>query len=101
MVLTPFGDLDMVSSTLLRAQLDEACDEGLPVVVELSEVTFIDSIALGVLLAAHRRLLAGGCRLTLTGASGRVQTVLESTGLIRLLGDDPDGPDAEDTIMLG
>ena len=100
-VLAPSGNLDVVSSSFLRAQLAEACDEGLPVVVDLSGVTFIDSIALGVLLAAHRRLLAGGCHLTLTGASGRVQTVLQITGLKQLFGDASDGPHAQDTTVLG
>lgn len=84
-VLAPSGELDLAASTFLRAALVEACDEGLPVVVDLSEVTFIDSTALGVLVAAHRRLQAGGCHLTLRGASSRIRTVLDTTGLTKVL----------------
>ena len=62
----------------------DAGSGGLPVVVDLTDVTFIDSIALGVLVAAQRRLQAGGSRRTLRGASSRVETVLQTTGLNRL-----------------
>lgn len=83
-VLSPTGELDLATSTALRDALAEACDQGLVVVVDLAEVTFVDSTALGVLVGAARRLQAGGCHLTVRNASGRVHTVLVMTGLDRL-----------------
>lgn len=91
-VLAPSGELDLAASTCLRAAVVEACNEGLPVVVDLTDVTYLDSAALAVLVAAHRLLQADGCHLTLRGASSRVQRVLEITGLRRLFDVDDGRP---------
>ncbi len=54
-VVAVVGELDLYTVPQLEEVLFEA--EGIaPVVVDLSDCTFIDSAALGILLAAKRRL---------------------------------------------
>lgn len=91
-VLAPSGELDLAASASLRAALVDACDAGLLVVVDLADVSFVDSTALGVLVGAARRLQADGCRLTVRGASSRVHAVLAMTGLDRLFDVEEDRP---------
>jgi anti-sigma B factor antagonist len=59
-VIAPEGELDVATAPRLREQLSEAIDAGADrLVVDLREVTFIDSVALAVLLQAHRRVEPG------------------------------------------
>lgn len=58
----PKGELDIVSAPELRRALDSA-DEASLVVVDLAQVTFLDSTVLGVVVAAARQLAACGRRL--------------------------------------
>jgi anti-sigma B factor antagonist len=51
------GELDLYNAQVVRKTLVEACTDGpRKVVVDLSEVEFIDSTALGVLIEARTRL---------------------------------------------
>ena len=59
--------------------------------VDLSEVTFVDSVGLGVLLTWYRRARAAGGSLTVVNPDDRVLRMLRMTGLTRLLVADPGG----------
>ena len=48
------GEHDLSTSPAVRAELDRLLADGASVVVDLSQVTFIDSSVVGVLLNAHR-----------------------------------------------
>lgn len=78
------GELDIATLPYLWGRLGDAVKMGIEsdVVVDLSEVTFIDCSALGPLMAARRGL---GGRLELRGASRPVTHLLELTGLTELL----------------
>lgn len=81
------GELDLATSPLLRAVLEGACRRGpASVELDLSQVTFLDASAVGMLttvarsLAAHRRTLVlrdpgtvASRVLTLTGYDGAVR----------------------------
>ena len=57
------GELDLYNAHAVREALVQACADGPErVIVDLSEVEFIDSTALGVLIDAHRKL-EGGLRV--------------------------------------
>ena len=75
------GELDAASSQVL----DEAIEiDGLPgtnIVVDMADVTFIDSSALNVLVKHRRRLHEEGHHLELRNPSGIVNRVLEVAGL--------------------
>jgi anti-sigma B factor antagonist len=48
------GELDMSSAPALRQELEAACDEAVTTLLDLAEVTFIDSTGLHLLLDASR-----------------------------------------------
>jgi anti-sigma B factor antagonist len=59
------GDLDVYTSARLREGLEEATRVAGRLVLDLSEVQFIDSTALGVLVGTHQMTQAGGGDLRL------------------------------------
>jgi anti-anti-sigma factor len=71
------GELDVLTAPDVRRVLQDAGADG-DVVVDLSEVTFIDCSNLGTLLEARNRL---GSRLSLRACSRPVQRLLALTGL--------------------
>jgi anti-sigma B factor antagonist len=79
------GEIDVASAPQLRHCLHQRIDAGSrQLVVDLRRVSFIDSVGLGVLVGAQRRLLRAGHHDTgmqLVGASGIVLRALRLTGL--------------------
>jgi anti-sigma B factor antagonist len=75
------GELDLYNAEQVRSALLDACAGGPEVlVVDLGEVTFIDSTALGVLIEARSRLAdRKGFRLAAPGLETR--RALEVSGL--------------------
>jgi anti-sigma B factor antagonist len=85
--VTAAGEIDSSSAPVLRGRLDAALDGGVEeLVVDLSQVTFLDSAGLCVLAAAHRRAGAQGIRMRVLAASRAVIRPLQITGLWALLG---------------
>jgi anti-anti-sigma factor len=72
------GELDMLTAPDVRRVLQDACEHA-DLVVDLSEVTFIDCSNLALLLEARNRL---GPRLRLRRCSAPVQRLLALTGLL-------------------
>ena len=80
------GSIDLHSSDELRSRLTELVDAGeREVVVDLTAVDFCDSSGLNVLVRAYKHARAQNATLTVTGAYGRVENVLRTTGLDRFL----------------
>jgi anti-sigma B factor antagonist len=79
------GEVDLNSASALRECLNQTIDAGSRrLVVDLRQASFIDSVGLGVLVGARRRLLvhAGDDGfLQLVCADGLVLRVLRLTGL--------------------
>jgi anti-anti-sigma factor len=75
------GELDLYNATVVRGALTDACaDSPNRIVVDLSEVEFIDSTALGVLIEARSRMAdRSGFRLAAPGLETR--RALEVSGL--------------------
>jgi anti-sigma B factor antagonist len=81
-VLTLRGELDMRTVPSLRKELARALERGAgPVVVDLSDVAFIDSTGLAALLNALRRLTRANRRLLLVTPEGAVLRLLRLTRL--------------------
>jgi len=77
------GDLDMAIVPELRSRLDAALDVGCDnVVLDLTDVTYADSSALGLLVWLDHRLRPAGGRLVLAGATHDVARILELSGLV-------------------
>jgi anti-anti-sigma factor len=80
------GELDLASVGALQERLT-AVEQGAPslIVLDLSELSFIDSSGLRVLLLADGRARESGRELVLTQSSDAVQRVFEMTGTRDLL----------------
>jgi stage II sporulation protein AA (anti-sigma F factor antagonist) len=77
------GDIDTAVVPELKEQLGSALSGGCNnVVLDLSEVVYADSSALGLLVWLDHRLGPGGGRLVLAGANPDVERILELSGLV-------------------
>jgi anti-sigma B factor antagonist len=80
------GALDLASADYLAETLRELRQRGRQHIrLDLSDLTFIDATALGVIVATHDGLLATGGALTLTGVGRPVSRLLQVTGLDEVL----------------
>jgi len=61
--------------------------EALPskLVFDLGDLEYISSAGLRVLLSVHKKMLAGGGTMTVTGCNETVMDILETTGLSTVL----------------
>jgi len=85
-VVEVHGELDMDTAPQLRDGLQRPIDAGAAqVVVDLAEVGFMDSSALGTLVASFKALRDRGGRLCLAGVQPPVRTVLSITSVDRVI----------------
>jgi anti-anti-sigma factor len=82
--VTALGELDLATRERLRAAVLAAFDAGLPVVVDLAGVGFIDSSGLQTVLELDQTARERRALLRVL-PSQQVRRVLELTGLERLL----------------
>jgi anti-sigma B factor antagonist len=80
------GELDIATASQFRTSIGALLGTGCRhVVVDLSEVTFVDSSGLGALVwAAHRMRSAGG-EFSVANPSAAILPTLKITGLSRVL----------------
>jgi anti-sigma B factor antagonist len=83
------GELDLATATVMDEALSASCSApAYGVVVDVSQLRFMDAAGLKVLVSSHNRLIRGGrAGLVVRGASGVVRRVFELTGLTFLLED--------------
>jgi anti-sigma B factor antagonist len=85
-VLAVAGDVDLYVAGELKDRLAEAADAGTKMLVlDFSDVTFVDSMGLGVLVGGMKRLRAAGGELHLVVSAPEVQRVLEITRMDRVI----------------
>jgi anti-sigma B factor antagonist len=84
-VLAVRGELDLYSTPQLTAELDAIAGERTNVVVDLSEVSFMDSTALGAILLASRRLRDAERRLALVSPVPGTTKLLTMVGIDRVV----------------
>ena len=84
-IVSVAGEVDLHSAPELRARLSALASEGVTrVTVDLTEATFLDSMALGVLLGARKRLADASADLDLVVATPEIGRVFEITMLDRV-----------------
>ena len=86
-VIRAAGDIDVATSPLLRAALSAAIDDAPSIVtVDLTDVPFVDSSGLGVLVGALMRMrdMDAASQLLVVGAREPVRKVFDVTGLAEL-----------------
>jgi anti-sigma B factor antagonist len=85
-LLRASGDLDAYTAPGLRIRLHEVTSgETELVIVDLANLTFIDSAGLGTLVGAHRRMQEGGGRLRIVRPPPLVARAFKLTGLDEVL----------------
>jgi anti-anti-sigma factor len=89
--VVPEGDISLETVDVLREVLRSIVDSqpGAHIVVDMSEVGFLDSSGIGVLVAAQRAAVARGATLTLSEPTPTVRMVLEISHLDTILVRDP------------
>ena len=84
-VVEVHGQADLHTASDLRTAMAEAIDRGaVSLVVDLSEATFIDSMTLGVLLGAVKRLRPVGGGVSVVCTDPHIRRVFEITLLDRV-----------------
>jgi anti-sigma B factor antagonist len=84
-VVAPTGELDLYTCPEFENELMRVISNGAEhVVVDLTQTTFIDSTALGILLGALESLRARDGRLSVVSADENILRVFEVTGLHRI-----------------
>jgi stage II sporulation protein AA (anti-sigma F factor antagonist) len=82
------GDFDLVSARNFRETADQALDELCPrhIILDLTQLSFLDSSGIGAILGRLRKLQARQGRMVLAGACPSVRRVLELSGIMPLVG---------------
>lgn len=84
-VVEVHGQADLHTASELRTAMTDAIDRGaVSLVVDLSEATFIDSMTLGVLLGAVKRLRPVGGTVSVVCTDPHIRRIFEITLLDRV-----------------
>jgi anti-sigma B factor antagonist len=83
-VLHVVGEIDTLTAPLLRAQLDAQIPTNPLLVLDLTEVTFLGSAGLAVLVAAKDEAELRDHRLRIVPGSRIVVRALQATGLLNI-----------------
>ncbi len=76
------GEIDLFTAPELKSALGEALESGhTRIVVDLTNTTFLDSTALGVLIGAVKRLRSRDGVLTIVNTDPNIAKTFEITGL--------------------
>ena len=88
-IVAAAGEIDISTVTPLRERLFDVAASGAPLVVDLEQVSFIDSVGLATLVGAAKRAAAHGGSLQVACARPEIRQLVRLTGLD---GRDPAGP---------
>ena len=81
-VLAVRGEIDLFTAPELKQVLAESIENGrVRIVIDLTETTFLDSTALGVLIGAVKRLRSRDGALALVNTDENISKTFEITGL--------------------
>lgn len=80
------GEIDHHSSKEIREELDEAISRALPqkLVMDFTEVSFMDSSGIGLIMGRYKQLSIFGGQLVIAGLSVQQKKVMRLAGLDRL-----------------
>jgi anti-sigma B factor antagonist len=87
-VVSLSGELDLSSAPPLRELLASVLAEDPPprIVLDLSDLDYLDSTGLSVFVTAHKRALASGIELTLANPNPSVTRLFQITALDKVFG---------------
>jgi anti-sigma B factor antagonist len=80
------GELDLAAVPQVHARFNELAPDGVSeVVLDLREVTFMDSSGIGLLIQLMNKTGTAGFSFGVLPGNGQVQSLMRTTGLDRLL----------------
>lgn len=81
------GEVDMEVSGLWREALEQQLKTNFArnLVFDFTNVTFIDSSGLGVVLGRYKRVVSRGGKVKIIGANSQVYKILQLSGFLRLM----------------
>ena len=85
------GEIDLETAPKVRDELAALTGD---LVVDLTDVTFVDSQTIGLLISEHKRRVAAGERLVVTGSSPMALRAFQICGVDRVLDLDGDAAPA-------
>lgn len=80
-IATAVGEIDIAAVTLLRRRLFDLAASGRPLVVELDQVSFIDSAGIGALVGAAKRAAEYGGSLSVVCAQPKIWRLFRLVGV--------------------
>jgi anti-sigma B factor antagonist len=80
------GALVTGTSNILQREVKELIGGSAKIVLDLKDLTYIDSMGIGSLVRLYVSAKSSGCSLQLINISGRVQQVLGITNLLTVFG---------------
>ena len=84
-VIAPEGILDGTRATNFRSQIDQSVNEGVEIIlVDFSDVTFMDSSGLGALVLALKTIRGAGLRMFLCSINEQIKMLFELTSMDRV-----------------
>ena len=80
------GEIDHHSAREMRECIDSAVELNMPtlLVLDFSEVSFMDSSGIGLVMGRYRNLQKSGADLHITGAPPNINKVMKLAGLEKL-----------------
>lgn len=98
-VLAVRGEIDLFTAPELKQVLAESIEAGrVRIVVDLTETTFLDSTALGVLIGAVKRLRSRDGALAIANIDENIAKTFEITGLDQIFTIVPTREEAVDAV---
>jgi anti-anti-sigma factor len=80
------GELDLSTAPQLRHELAERSKPGMAkLVLDVTELSFMDSVGLSILVAGHKKAMDLGGSLVIQNPTARVQRLIEISGLTEYL----------------
>lgn len=80
------GDIDHHSALKIREEIDLEAERLRPqmIILDFSDVTFMDSSGIGLVMGRYKAAKAYGGKITVSGASSQIKKVMKLAGLERL-----------------
>ena len=84
-VIAPQGILDGTKATDFRSQIDRSVREGAKIIlVDFTDVTFMDSSGLGALVLALKTIRGAGLKMFLCSINEQIKMLFELTSMDRV-----------------
>lgn len=81
------GELDHHTADMVRQRVESELDRGVTehLVINMEQLSFMDSSGLGVILGRYKRVTAAGGRMSLCAVNDQLMKLFELSGMLKIL----------------